>query len=122
MILYHLGKANVVVDALSWKSMGSLAHIAKVKGPLVLELQELEASGIQFEITEMGSILAYVRSKSSLVERAKLAQGNDPKLSKPRDDAREGKAWGFSLDESNVLWFKNRLCTRGWLLEEGEYG
>src|SRR5262249_40214885 len=27
-ILYHLGKANVVADALSRKSMGSLAHIS----------------------------------------------------------------------------------------------
>nr|XP_012574829.1 uncharacterized protein LOC105852742 [Cicer arietinum] len=32
-ILYHLGKANVVANALSKKSMGSLAHIAEVKRP-----------------------------------------------------------------------------------------
>jgi len=34
-ILYHPGKANVVTDALSRKSMGSLAHISGSRRPLV---------------------------------------------------------------------------------------
>lgn len=38
MIQYHPGKANVVVDALSRKSMGSLAHIQEVRRPLIKEL------------------------------------------------------------------------------------
>lgn len=54
MILYHLGKANVVANALSRKSMGSLAHIARVRSPLIGEVHELEASGVRFEITESG--------------------------------------------------------------------
>jgi hypothetical protein len=37
-IQYHPGKANVVVDALSRKSMGSLAHIQEVRRPLIKEL------------------------------------------------------------------------------------
>ena len=42
-ILYHPGKANVVADALSRKSMGSLGHISLERRPLVRELhiQEL---------------------------------------------------------------------------------
>lgn len=39
-ILYHPGKANVMADALSRKSMGSLAHIAEVRRPLIYELHE----------------------------------------------------------------------------------
>ena len=31
IILYHLGKANIVADAVSRKSKGSLAHIAVQK-------------------------------------------------------------------------------------------
>ena len=37
-ILYHPGKANVVVDALNRKSSGSLAHISVEKRPLIQEL------------------------------------------------------------------------------------
>ena len=40
-ILYHPGKANVVADALSRKSMGSLAHIAEIRRPLVEQLHDL---------------------------------------------------------------------------------
>ena len=39
IILYHLGKANIVVDAVSRKSMGSLAHIAVQKRQMVREVK-----------------------------------------------------------------------------------
>ena len=34
-ILYHPGKANIVADALSRKSSGSLAHISMEMRPLI---------------------------------------------------------------------------------------
>ena len=40
-IFYHLGKANVVVDALSRKSAGSLAHISTERRPIIRELHDL---------------------------------------------------------------------------------
>ena len=42
-ILYHLGKANVVADALSRKagSMGSLAHLQVSRRPLAREVHTL---------------------------------------------------------------------------------
>ena len=42
-ILYHLGKANGVADALSRKtgSMGSLAHLQVSRHPLAREVQTL---------------------------------------------------------------------------------
>lgn len=89
-IMYLPGKANVVTDALSWKSMGSLAHMAMVRRPLIYELQQLEASGICFEITDSGSFLAHVRAKSSLVERIKSVLGDDPKLDKIKGEVKEG--------------------------------
>ena len=40
-IEYHLGKANVVADALSRKSSGNLSYIHSVRIPLLLELRAL---------------------------------------------------------------------------------
>ena len=45
-ILYHPGKADVVADALSRKSMGSLAHITPSKRPLIEEIHKLETEGV----------------------------------------------------------------------------
>ncbi|WMV55094.1 hypothetical protein MTR67_048479 [Solanum verrucosum] len=41
-ILYHPGKANVVTDALSQKSMGSLAHLTLTRRPLAREIHKLK--------------------------------------------------------------------------------
>ena len=40
-ILYHPGKANVIADELSGKSVGSLAHISTEKRLIIKELHEL---------------------------------------------------------------------------------
>ena len=46
-ILYHPGKVNVVVDTLSRKSAGSLAHISTERRPIIKELHELIDQGLQ---------------------------------------------------------------------------
>lgn len=70
-ILYHPKKANVVADDLSWKSMGSLAHIARVRRPLIYKLHELEGCGVWFEILQSWPLLAHMQGWSSLVEELK---------------------------------------------------
>ncbi|KAH0776811.1 hypothetical protein KY290_008222 [Solanum tuberosum] len=59
-IQYHLGKANMVADALSQKavSMGSLACLGVSKRPLAKEIQTLESKFIQLGISERGGIKA----------------------------------------------------------------
>ena len=51
-ILYHPGKANVVANALSRKSMGSLAHISEQKRELTKELRQLFDIGVSLEMSE----------------------------------------------------------------------
>ncbi len=45
-IQYYLGKANVVVNTLSRKFSGSLAHISVERRPLIREIQELMDQGV----------------------------------------------------------------------------
>ncbi|XP_073225678.1 uncharacterized protein [Cicer arietinum] len=72
-ILYYPGKANVVADALSRKSMGSLAHIAEVKRPIVKEFQEVVESGIQLELGHSRLLLAHIQIRPTIVDDIKEA-------------------------------------------------
>ena len=56
-ILYHPGKANMVADALSRKSSGSLAHISVEKRLLIQELHELVDQGLMMKISISGGLL-----------------------------------------------------------------
>ena len=70
-ILYHPGKANVVTDALSRKSMGSLAHVSVHQRPLAKEVRECLNDRVMLSIFEAGGMIAHVRVQSSLVEEVK---------------------------------------------------
>ena len=48
-ILYHPGKANVIANALSRKSAGSLTHISTEMRPIMEELHELIDQGLQLK-------------------------------------------------------------------------
>ena len=70
-ILYHPGKVNVVADALSRKSMGSLAHIVVQKRQMVQEVRNCLNDGVVLSITNTRTMLAHVQVQSSLVEEVK---------------------------------------------------
>ena len=53
MILYYSWKGNMVVDVLSYKLIGGIAHIIEARRSLMSELMhKLEASGAKLEIEE----------------------------------------------------------------------
>ena len=108
-ILYHLSKANIVADALSRKSIGSLAHIAVMRRPLVEEIHKLEAEGVHFKLGGLGLLLAHIRAQSSLIEQTKAVQYKDPKLCKMGRDIYNGKKSELSLDQAGVLRCGNQL-------------
>ena len=71
-ILYHPGKENVVADALSRKSVGSLAHISTERRPIIKELHELIELGLQLKVTKK-CLLAQFRVRSVYLNRVKAA-------------------------------------------------
>ena len=71
-ILYHPGKANMVADALSRKSAGSLAHISIERRPIIKELHELIELGLQLKVTKK-CLLAQFRVRSVYLDRVKAA-------------------------------------------------
>ena len=109
-ILYHPGKANVVVDALSRKSMGSLAHIAPIRRPLVEDLHRLEQGGVQLKIDRSGVLLAHIQSQTSLLELIKTSQDKDAKLLMIKEEVRTGRHTEFELDAEGVLRCSTRIC------------
>ena len=93
-ILYHPGKANVVVDTISRKagSMGSLAHLQVSRRPLAREVQILANDLMILEVNEKGGFLACVEAISSFLDKIKGKQFHDEKLIQIRDKVLQGEA------------------------------
>ena len=51
-ILYHPGKADVVADVLSRKSVGSLTQISTKRIPLIKKFNELIDKELQWKVTK----------------------------------------------------------------------
>ena len=109
-ILYHPGKANVVADALSRKSSGSLAHISSERRPLIQELHQLVDQGLMMKTSRTGGLLAQFQIRSVLRNRIKTAQSRDPILAELQENVRSGKSTDFTLDNEGILWISGRLC------------
>ncbi|XP_070049959.1 uncharacterized protein [Nicotiana tomentosiformis] len=83
-ILYHPGKANIVVDALSRKSMCSLSHVEADKVKMTKDLCQLASLHVRLVDVEGGRILVQNTEKSSFVTEVKERQHEDPELIKLR--------------------------------------
>ncbi|WVZ63667.1 hypothetical protein U9M48_013281 [Paspalum notatum var. saurae] len=91
-IHYHLGKANVVADALSRKSYVNMA----VAFQMPLELCA------KFESLNLGF--------SSLEQEIRKHQKTDEKIQEIREQIKVGKAPHFREDEPGTVWYKNWIC------------
>ena len=85
---YHPGKANVVADALSRKSTGSLAYMQTIELPLMIELREL---GVELGVHVSGALFASFQLRPILVDQILEAQLEDPYLMSMRKKDEEGE-------------------------------
>ena len=123
-IEYHLSKANVVVDALSRKSLGQLACMLTTQKEILANLQRM---GIESIIRDSSTCFSILVVKPTLLEKIKVSQFNDPKLAKIRDRASNGNIPGFLISKDGVLMHGSRLCVpvvnelKRQIMEEANY-
>ncbi|XP_075101825.1 uncharacterized protein LOC142177253 [Nicotiana tabacum] len=109
-ILYHPGKANVVADALSRRSMESLTRLCVVECPIVKEAQQIASQGVRLDEKYDGRLIASMDAKSTLLEQVKAKQFDHPSLLKLKEGVLSGKIKNFALDENGVMRLDGRLC------------
>nr|XP_009761045.1 PREDICTED: uncharacterized protein LOC104213278 [Nicotiana sylvestris] len=94
----------MVADALSRKSMGSLAHLGAVQRPLAREVYQLASLGVCISASDEGKIMVHNGAESSLVAEVKENQFIDPALAQMKEAVLNNKTSDFSLgDEDGVL-------------------
>jgi hypothetical protein len=103
-IHYHLGKANVVVDALSRKSQVNMlaAH------PMSFELaKEFDRLSLGFLNNTQG---VTIELEPTLEQDIRKGQKDDEKINEIRQLITDGKGPDFREDVEGVVWFKDKLC------------
>ena len=111
VIDYHPGKANVVVDALSRKTV-----------------QTLRALNSHLSLSNDGTVVAELIARPNLLNQVLEAQKNDEKIYAIIKQIGNGKETEYIVNENGVLYYKDRVCVpydndlRKVILEEAHSG
>jgi hypothetical protein len=100
---YHPGKANVVADALSRKNHCNCMTVKPMDYSLCYDLEKLN-----IELVQQGQ-LTNVTVESTIKDQIISAQRKNSGIAHIKEKVRTGQHTDFSIDDTDVLWFKNRL-------------
>ena len=93
VVVYHPGKANVIADAMSRKS-----------------IQTLRALNAHLSLLDDGAIMEELIAKPDLLNRVLEAQKNDEKIAAIVNHIRVGKETEFIVKEDGFLYYRDRVC------------
>ncbi|WMV33705.1 hypothetical protein MTR67_027090 [Solanum verrucosum] len=102
-VLYHPDKANVVADALSRLSMGSVAHVDDESKELVRDVHRLARLGVRLVESTKGSVMVYNGSVSYFVADVKAKQCLDPTFVELKEAVLKKSVEDFSQWGDGVL-------------------
>jgi len=104
-IQYHLGKVNLVADALSRKTQHGLNMMINAQPSI---LRALKTMGIELVLPgNTNGLLTALEVQPFIIEEIKASQKDDAKLEKLRCDVAQGKSPGFIIHEDGSLRFQN---------------
>jgi len=103
---YHPGKANVVTDALSRKSLHMFALMDK-ELELIEQFRDLS---LVCELTPGSVKLGMLKLTSNILEEIKVGQKEDLELVNRVVSVKQGKGVDFRLDDHGVFMFRDRVC------------
>ncbi|EOY26465.1 Uncharacterized protein TCM_028160 [Theobroma cacao] len=106
VVAYASWKANVVGDALSRKSLSSLASLQNSYIPMLLEMKSL---GIQLSNSEDGTVLASFVVRPLLLKQIKELQKYDDELKWEVQKLRDGETNEFRLGDDGILMLGDRI-------------
>ena len=102
-VLYHPGKTNVVTDALSCTTMGSVFHVDEAKKDLMKDVHRLARLGVRLEDSLNGGFMVDQNSEPSLVVEVKSKKHLDKSLMDLKKSVVSKLNGSFSLDGGGVL-------------------
>ncbi|XP_070052116.1 uncharacterized protein [Nicotiana tomentosiformis] len=105
-------EANVVADALSRKavSLGSLACIPVDERSLASDVQALANQFVRLDVSKPSRVLAYVVTRSSLYDRIRERQHDNPNFFVLKDTVHHGDSKEVSIGDDGVLQTHGRIC------------
>ncbi|KAH0757840.1 hypothetical protein KY290_021333 [Solanum tuberosum] len=107
---YHPGKANVVADALSRLSMGSVAHVEEERKELAKDVHRLARLGVRLMSISDGGVMVQNGAESSLVVEVKEKQDSDLILLELKGVVHQQRVEVFSQGGDGVFRYQGRLC------------
>ncbi|XP_070021837.1 uncharacterized protein [Nicotiana sylvestris] len=90
--------------------MGSLAYILVGERPLASDVQALANQFVRLDVSEPSHVQACTVAQSSLYERIRGRQYNDPYLLVLRDIMRHGGSKQVTIGDDRILRMQSRIC------------
>jgi hypothetical protein len=108
MINYHPGKVNVVVDALSRKTIaGSVSAMFTMQKELLLDLERVR---VEMMVGEIQSYMSSLTLEPTLMEQTRTAQLLNNEITRIREEVEKGEQSDFHVAGDGILKFCKWVC------------